>query len=58
MFKASFFTKYKIEILHFNYLKFYKHCLQALTYSTNFNFTINLERAQNETICPKIWKAA
>jgi len=58
MFKASFFTKYKIEILHFNYLKFYKHGLQALTYSINFNFTINLKRAQNETICPKIWKAA
>jgi hypothetical protein len=58
MFTASSFTKYKIEILILTFLKFHKPYFTATTYSINFNFTINRERVQNETICPKIWKVA
>jgi hypothetical protein len=58
MFNALFFTKFKIAFLNFNYLLFHKQYFTLVTYSINFNFTINLESAQNETICPKIWKVA
>lgn len=58
MFKASSFTKLKIEFSFLDYFLFYKHLFIATTHRINFKFTKDTERVQNETICPKIWKVA